>query len=74
MNEDQLCHNTLKYLILLFHLDENFGFQESGPLLFTPAAGDVTGDETIPKDGWGNVDRVLTGELDCLTFVRFLPS
>jgi len=70
--EDQVCYNIHKYIILLFHLDENLGFQESSPLLLTPAAGNVAYDETIPKDGWRDMDRVLTGEFDFLRSARLL--
>jgi len=68
-----LRYNTHKYVISLFHLDENLGLQERNPLLFAPAAGNFACDEAIPKDGWGDMDRVLTGELDCSTSARFLP-
>jgi len=70
--EVRFRYNTHKYVVWLFHLDENLGFQESSPLLFAPAAGNVAYDEAIPKDGRGDMDRVLTGELDCSRSARLL--
>lgn len=64
--------DTREYLISLFCLDENLGFQEGGPLLFAPAAGNVAYDESIPKDSGGDMDRILTGELDCVRLATLL--
>jgi len=65
-HEDRLCYNIHKYVISLFRLDENLGFQERSPLLFAPAAGNFACDEAIPKDSRRDVDRVLTGEFNCV--------
>jgi len=66
MRINYIPYNTHKYLISPFHSDENLGLQESSPLLFAPATGNFACDEAIPKDGWGDMDRVLTGKLDCI--------
>jgi len=62
----QLHYSTYKYLFSLFRLDENLGLEKGSPLLFAPATGNFAGNETIPEDGWGDMDRVLTGELNCV--------
>jgi len=72
MHEGRLCYNTHEYLISLFRLDENLGFQEAGPLLFAPAAGNVAYDESIPKDSGGDMDRILTRKLDCSRLATLL--
>ena len=41
-------YNTHEYVILSLYLNEDLGFQESSPLLFAPAAGNVSSNETIP--------------------------
>ena len=70
--EVRLCYNTHKYAISLFCLDENLGLQESSPLFFAPAAGNLARDESVPKDGGGDMNRVLTGELDYSGSARLL--
>jgi hypothetical protein len=56
MGIDYIPYNTHKYLISPFHSDENLGLQESSPLLFAPATGNLARDEAIPKDCRGDVD------------------